>query len=225
MKAILPIAVFLVAAALPAAPVPGGDILSVHAWCELEPMFQGRENRYPLSAEEARRLVLEEARQALSGMIYGYEFSYTPPDSGRRVAESFTLTPLAEVRWGDPHLRVAAGEVRDSFLFLTVRYQLRPFQEARREAWASNVVPTASGRGEHSVFDRPAGEGKRLALQEAVKEALRNHLRPIVFNKPREVRGEVLLWEEPRTSIHAGAYRTEVTVKVRIVELRPYSIF
>jgi len=200
------------------------DQLELEIWCELEPMIQ-ESDAYPLAPDEARRRVLEEARGLLSAMIYGVRFAYTPSDVQRRTAEQFLLTPVAELNWGDPRLRIVASEVRERRLFVRVRYDLQDFQSARRRAWQSNAVPAASGTGAASLFAAPAPRGKRSSLEAAMKEAVRNHLRPVLFNKPREVRGELLLWQAPMVIVDAGQYVTSLTVKLRALEIRPYSFF
>ena len=200
------------------------DLLSVHLWCELEPMVQENQE-YPLSAEAAQQRALEEARSILSGMIYGYRFRYTPGDSIRQIEEEFTLTPVAEILWGDPNMRIADAYVRDSLLFLKVTYRLEDFQFARRRAWASNSVQTGSGAGSYSVFTAPSPEGKREALEQALKNAVREALRPTHFNKPREIAGEMVIWNEPRTTIQSGAYTTQLDTKLRVQKIRPYSLF
>jgi hypothetical protein len=200
------------------------DQLELEVWCELEPMIQESDD-YPLSGAAARERVLEEARSLLSAMIYGMRFSYTPSDVQRRQAEQFQLAPVAELAWGDPRLRVAEAEVRDARLYARVRYDLQDFQSARRRAWQSNAIPTAAGTGRASLFASSAPEGKRRSLEEAFKEAIRNHLRPVLFNKPREVRGELLLWQAPRVVIDAGDYLTAAAVKLRVQEIRSYSFF
>jgi hypothetical protein len=205
-------------------PAASYDQLELEVWCELEPMIQESDD-YPLSTEAARKRVLEEARALLSAMIYGVQFSYTPSDALRRQAEQFRLTPVAELAWGDPRLRVAEAEVRDARLYARVRYDLQDFQSARRRAWQSNAVPTAGGTGHASLFASAAPEGKRRSLEEAFKEAIRNHLRPVLFNKPREVRGELLLWQPPRVVVEAGEYLTAAVIKLRVQEIRAYSFF
>ncbi len=205
-------------------PATSYDQLELEIWCELEPMIQESDD-YPLSAEAARERVLEEARTLLSAMIYGVHFSYTPSDAQRRQAEQFQLTAVAELRWGDPRLRIAEAEVRDGRLYARVRYDLQDFQSARRGAWQSNAIPTAAGAGRASLFASSAPEGKRRSLEEAFKEAIRNHLRPVLFNKPREVRGELLLWQAPRVVVDAGDYLTVAAVKLRVQEVRAYSLF
>jgi hypothetical protein len=200
------------------------DQLTVEAWCELEPMFQ-ESDEYPLSTEQAQRRILEEARGILSDMIYGLQFTYTPGDERRKTAEQFVLTRVAEIRWADPRLRVVQAELREGRLYAKVLYDLADFQSARRKAWESNSIPTATGSGIFSLFAASAPEGKRRSLEEAFKDALRGYLRPIVFNKPREIQGELLIWQEPQVLIASGSYLTRVTIKLRVKEIRPYSLF
>jgi hypothetical protein len=198
--------------------------LNLRLWCELEPMVQENED-YPLSNEEAQRRALEEAREILSGMVYGYRFRYTPGDKVRRIEEEFLITPVAEIRWADPNMRVADAYIDDGLLFLKVSYQLEDFQAARRRAWSSNSVQVSSGVGQYSIFTATSPEGKQKALQEALKNAVREALRPVIFNKPREVIGEILIWNEPHTVIQSGAYTTQAEVKLRVKEIRSYSLF
>jgi hypothetical protein len=198
--------------------------LDLRIWCELEPMVQENED-YPLSTQEAQRRALEEARTILSGMIYGYRFRYTPGDSVRKIEEDFSLAPVAEILWGDPNMQIADAWVKDSILFLKVTYELEDFQAARRRAWSSNSVEASSGVGSYSVFTATSTEGKRNALQDALKNALREALRPVVFNKPREITGEILIWNEPHTIIQSGTYTTQADVKLRVKEIRSYSLF
>ncbi len=66
---------------------------------------------YPIPVDVAEKTLLEQARVLLSGMVYGWSFSYIPGDKARRVEESFVLTPLAQIPWGSPRLRVTETEV------------------------------------------------------------------------------------------------------------------
>jgi hypothetical protein len=198
--------------------------ISLRLWFELEPMVQENED-YPLSTEEAQRRALEEARGILSGMVYGYRFRYTPGDRVRKISEEFLIAPVAEIRWGDPNMRIADAYIEDSLLFVKVIYQLEDFQAARRRAWSSNSVEASSGVGSYSVFTASSPVAKQQALQEALKNAVREALRPVVFNKPREVTGEILIWNEPHTVIQSGAYTTQADVKLRVKEIRSYSLF
>jgi len=198
--------------------------LSVRLWCELEPLVD-EGSQYPLSREEAQRRLLEEGRVVLSTMIYGLRFRYTPADNLRGVPDQFTLEPVAELRWGDPALRIADAWQQDNLLHAKISYRLADFQRARRRAWQSTAIPVSTGSGQANLFTNPGLAGKRASLEQAAKEAIRNHLRPIHANKPREIKGELLLWSEPQVLIKSGCYLTVAQVKLQVREIRSYSLF
>jgi len=205
---------------LEAAPLHN-EIISLHLWEETEPMIWTQEK--PRAKEETYRELLQEACEILSGMLYGYDFYYVPYDKSRNIAEEFKLIPLARVQWGDPNLKIEATERRGNRVYVKLNYYLESFQEARRDAWSSNTFPIVSGSGRGNLF---AGRtAKRESISQAIKEAIRNHLRPRVFNKPRELSGQLLIWKEPRIIIEEGSYLTLVTIKLRVGEITPYRIF
>lgn len=197
--------------------------LEIELWINLEPVVtEENDDEYPLSQEAAARKLLEEARRIVSSMVYGCTFVYTPADSAHRVAEVFDLLPVAEVAWGDPGLTVRQTRVVGTRLYAVVDYALVEFQQSRREAWSSGAIPRSTGMGSANVF---LGHGERItAFENAMKEAVRGYLRPREPNKPREVRGEVLVWDSPNTQMSAGEYTTRVTIKLRIDEIIPYRL-
>ncbi len=213
--------------ALPLEPAPleaaplHNEIISLHLWQETEPMVWTKEE--PRTKEETYRELLQEASEILSGMLYGYDFYYVPYDKSRNIAEEFKLTPLARIQWGDPNLKIEATEKRGNRVYVKLNYYLESFQEARRKAWSSNTFPIVSGSGRGNLF---AGTTEKSeSISQAIKEAIRNHLRPRVFNKPRELRGQLLIWKEPYIIIQEGSYITRVTIKLRVGEITPYRIF
>ncbi len=201
------------------------ELLVLHTWCELEPMIvtELEDGEYPIPREEAYRRILKEAQAIFSAMIYGFEFTYTPYDKKRNIPEIFELKPAAELIWGDSNVRIVDLEERNKKLFAKIHYGLEDFQRARRQAWSSNSIPMARGRGEANLFK--GTDEKRRALHEAVKNAIRNHLRPILFNKPREITGKIIIWEEPTTIIKSGSYLTVVSIKLQVKKIIPYRIF
>ena len=66
---------------------------------------------------------------------------------------------------------------------------------------------------------------KMSALQDAVRDAIRRSLDTRYVNKPRQISGEVVLWDDPRSIVRAGFYFTTATVKLMVRELVPYRIF
>jgi hypothetical protein len=219
---------FLVASLLfffPAFQVRAQDVgrLFVRPWVELEPMVRIEPDTYPLPIDAARQKVLEEGRTLFSAMIYGWKFTYVPGDIARKVQESFALSLVAEVPWGNPRMVVIETEVANQKLWARMSFTLSDEQAARRSAWASNTVTLSTGQGAASVMKGPAA--KATALQDAVRDAIRRGLDARVLNKPREISGEVVLWEDPQTFVRAGVYATTAKVKFMVGELVPYRIF
>ncbi len=218
----LPVMLLLCLLPLPALTAQS-ELLWVHPWCELEPFVRVGGEEYPVSPETAARRILAEGRMLLSAMVYGYTFVYTPSDAARHVAEIFELTPVAEIPWGSPRLRAGETEVDGKRLTSRLSYTLSAPEMQRRASWSSSALPLAAGTGQGSLFQGSAA--KTAALRNAVKEAVRNHLRTRILNKPREVLGDAVLWEDPQTVVRAGVYVTTAKVKLRVREIVPYRIF
>ncbi len=205
-------------------PLSADNLLSLEVWCELQPMdFERPDADDSVSQQEAFLRLFEEARQVVSGMIYGYRFTYVPSDKTRGVSELFEVVPVAEIRQGDKNLRLVSRDVADNRLYGRFTYSLEEFQQRRRESWRTIALPAESGRGEGRL---PLGEeGKKTARETALREAIRNLLRPQIFNKPREIRGEAVLIDCPHTAIAAATYIATIKVKIDIKEIVPYSIY
>ena len=198
-----------------------GPLLEVLVWTELEPLVGSPEGSTEAGALRAD--LLEQARLILGGMIYGYRFVYTPSDRARRVADRFEMTPLGQVQWGDPRLTVAWVRRQEHRLSARIVYELAEFQSARRRAWSTNSLPTAAGRGDQSLFS--GTQARQSSLANAIEQAVRDHARGRIDNKPRELRGEAVIWEPPYTVVGAGAYVTTVKIKLRIDDMVPYRVF
>lgn len=199
------------------------DFLTIELFAELEPINLETVEAQPATEETILRSLLEEARKIFSGMIYGYSFKYIPADKSRQVNEFFDCKLLGEIKWGDKNLKILKRQIIANRLYVQFSYELEPFQQERLKSWSSLLIPYAMGNGVGLLIQGALGKETSLAM--AIKEALRNYLRPQIFNKPREIRGEVLLLETPLTIIYAGAYRTTVKIKINLRELIPYKIY
>ena len=218
---------FLAVLAASALPVFAQDLSGsfyVHEfWTELEPMVFQPGHPGPLTRAEAIKQVLTEAQFVFSGELYGFNFTYTPPDPTRAVAGAFTLSPIAEIKWGDPHLRVLATRVENQRFIAQVMYTLAPFQESWKRIWDSNIFPTASGRGSGNYL---LGFDQRIAsYRSAVEDAIHAYLSARILNRPKRVTGEVELTGNPYTIIEAGRFVSTVNIKVKIRSVEPYSVF
>jgi len=199
------------------------DRLFIRPWIELEPLVRIGPGPYPIPVDVAKKTLLETARVLLSAMVYGWDFSYEPGDRARRVQERFVLTPLAQVPWGSPRLRVMETEVTEVRLWARVSYALDEEESRRRAAWQSGTAALSTGQGTAAL--QLGGPGRTASLESAVRDAIRRSLDTRYVNKPRQITGEVVLWTDPTVLVRQGAYLTTATVKLLVRELIPYRIF
>jgi len=207
--------------------VPGfsapAERLFIRPWIELEPLALIGPGPYPLPVTDAEKALLENARVLFSGMVYGWSFLYIPGDVGRRVAETFTLTPIATIAEGNPRLHVVETEASDTRLWARIAYTMADDEQARRMAWESNVAAMASGEGTAAVAGGAAARAQ--SLSSAIRDAIRRALDTRYVNKPRQITGDVLLWDDPQVLVRDGVFATDVTVKLMVRELVPYRIY
>jgi len=204
-------------------------LLQGELWLPFQALLPGElEKRVP----DPQKLdaLLEEMQDVFSGMIYGWSFVYKPVDKDRGVTEALQVVPLGRIvgTTGDPATaRAVAVSTRldeeQGILTVLFRYSMPPFEAARRLAWASTDIEQASGTGKAKVLDRL--ESRREALNQAIKEAVRALLRPKLYNRPEEIRGEALLRDVPRYTLQAGQYVCSARFQMRIVSIRSYPLY
>ncbi|WP_455382967.1 hypothetical protein [Salinispira pacifica] len=218
---LLPVIICTLAAAL-SAPLFAESPLRVELSAELRPLVP--DTPEPPTREQVVRLLLEEARFTLSGMIYGFDFVYTPSDPVRKVAESFDLKPVAELPWGDPRLTVIDTRTEEKQLFVRFAYRPADFQSMRLEGWHSSALAHATGLGTSSYLAGPS-KGRPASVREAIKNAIREHVRQRVYNRPREIRGSLALLDAPRIIVQGGDYQATVRIALEVSKVVPYTVF
>lgn len=167
--------------------------------------------------------ILREARYIVSGIVYGWDFSYTPSDAQRRVSERFQLQPTGEIPWGAPGLRVRDLKDAGGILYGQIDYTFSSEEEALLRTWGSFREARSSGAGSASIED--GTDGKLRSMEKAIHEAVRSYLRGRLPNRPREVTGAVALAGPPRVRIVAGEYEARLTVVIEIRNILQYLNF
>jgi hypothetical protein len=227
---LLPILAFLAVSSMAFSQAEFTDTtLQGELWMPFQAVVPGElEKRVP----EQKKLddLLEEMQTVFSGMVYGWSFLYRPVDPDRKVEEFLDVKPLGRIvgTTGDPKTaRALAVSTRldeeNGVLTVLFRYYLPPFEAARRQAWGSSDLDQAAGVGKAKAVDRL--ESRLDALRQAVKEAVRNLLRPRYYNRPQEIRGEALLREVPRYYIESGQYVCSARFQLRILNVREYPLY
>ncbi len=165
--------------------------------------------------EDAINRLLEDARWAYSGMIYGFEVIWTPSAKAREVQDTLIIAPVALLPRGDDRFEAIAAVMENGFLYISLSYHLDEIQEDRVSAWGSRTLPFAAGQGHASIHDVSA---RRKAMEAAIKESLRSYLRAREFNRPYEVRGRIGLLRFPVISL----VDSDIVAKVKLaVNLQP----
>ncbi|MEI8094809.1 MAG: hypothetical protein WCG80_11405 [Spirochaetales bacterium] len=198
-------------------------VLQGEMWLPFEPITPGELEARPPDNAKLDSL-LEEMRTVFSGMIYGWSFTYKPSDKARQANEVLDVKPVFEIQKGSRRVEVAQTrfDAKTSVLTVLFRYRMADFEAGRRQSWASFNLDQAAGTGYSPVIDRT--ESRVAALSQALKEAVRNLLRPKVYNKPQEIRGEALLRQVPLYTLDAGRYKCTASFQVRILSVRDYPI-
>lgn len=184
------------------------ELIRIPMWAELDayPEVAGEQQNesdniftYPVSQ------LKKTAPFLICGMVYGWDFIYVPYDKARGVEEYFEITEKQSfepfeylIQYKNP---VVEGNEKIS---CWCEYRRDDFQIHNYYLWNSIQHPVIKGRGYGNVSD--GFEGFTDAAKDALKNAVREHYRKIEKNKPKEIRGSVLIKDAPLSSVVSGRY-------------------
>ncbi len=199
------------------------NLLRIEIWSLLEPE-PGREIRtsdifYEHAVNELKKL----APFVLEGMIFGWNFIYTPSDKLRNVEEYFEFSPKIAFQKGDPRLSFKDPRIENERCYVWLEYVLSPVMLSQKNAWESVVYPKISGTGKGRVSE--GIEGIIRAYEQALKHAVRSYAQGIEKNKPKEIKGTVLLIKNPRLYIDAGFYTADLDFFLQVSTIKPYTMY
>lgn len=140
----------------------------------------------------------------MNGMVYGWEFVYVPSDKARNVDEYFEITEIKQFDDVEKDTVYSSPWIQDNKFYCWVDYTRKDFQIQNYYLWSSIQNPTIQGRGYGQLRD--GFQGIKDAAQDALKNAVREHYRGIIKNKPKEIRGSVLIRKTPTLGIDSGRY-------------------
>lgn len=176
--------------------------------------MEANNNDFPVEEEFLKDII-----EVVSGMIYGWKFTYVPSDIKREIKEIYTLEPIASIKFGDPNMNFRDNWVKDYIMYQNIVFNLNDFQKKRIKSWNTTVVPSSYGEGEFSLHDP---EGKTLSLREAIKDSVKREFQSRGKDKPRSIEGQILLKENPRVFINSGYFKTQVEVLLIYKDIEEY---
>lgn len=179
---------------------------------------------------EAAASILEEARWTFAGMIWGFDYSYTPSDRARAVEECFDIRPRFPEAIAAMRLHAASARLAGSTLLVTVEFYPEAPARAELASWKT-VSAAAQGRGSAPMLAAMAAgsmgqvEARREATTVAIHEALRAYLRTVTHNKPREVLGSFAFYAPPRIFVRDGNWVASVRLYTRVDQILSYGAY
>jgi hypothetical protein len=200
----------------------GKELLRAEFWTDLEPVA-GVGEEWPVSAETARARILDEAAWVYGGMIWGFEFRYTPFDKTRAIPESFEIEPIGSL--APEALSFAAGSRASS------SDELRSFVEYKPGGPLASLMgsyardPWKGSQGIGKADMNLGQKGRRAAYEDGLRAAVRSFLQGLEPNKPRLVRGRVVFDRPPSMAILGGYYTAQLRARVMVIDVLPYKVY
>lgn len=139
----------------------------------------------------------------IQGMVYGWEFSYTPSDKTRGVEEYFELTPIQSLS-ADDKITYSSPWLEESRLNAWVDFTRTENQIQKYNLWASISNKSISAKG-YGSFSK-GFEGIQEAAADCAKNAVRDYYRKVIKNKPKEITGRLLIRDQPLLGVDSGKY-------------------
>lgn len=198
-------------------------IMRVPVWAFLEGQpgtMEGDETSPFIPPKEALQ---EVSNFLLTGMSYGWEFSYTPSDARREVKEVFEIKAIGELEIKKEEISIKEVRVKYPYIHCWAEYNLSSDEVARQKSWKDLKYKTIKGMGEG--LRKNETEGVKTAYTNAIKKAIREYARKIQKNKPKEIIGEVLIKDCPRLFCASGLFKAEIELYINIKEIVPYTAF
>ena len=159
----------------------------------------------------------------IGGMVNGWNFSYTPSDKLRGVEEYMDFSPVRELGKVEQRITYAKPWIENGKVFCWAEFTRTEPMIQNYYLWASITNDTVHGIGYGKISD--GFDGITNAVRDAIKDAVRAYFRTKIKNKPKEIRGRVLLRHEPLIGIDAGRYKVQLDFFLETDKIIPYTQF
>ncbi len=141
----------------------------------------------------------------MEGMVYGWNFVYTPSDNLRGVEEYLEVTPITPFSKNDKEKIIYSDSFfEENRVNVWCDYERTDYQIQSYKIWSGIEHPVIQGRGLGRIEE--GFDGIQTAAKNALKEAVRARYRTELKNKPKEISGSVLIRNPPVVGIKNGQY-------------------
>lgn len=159
----------------------------------------------------------------VAGMVYGWNFTYTPSDKTRGVSEFFEIEPVEK---DTSYLRGVSFRqpwIEDNRLNCWVEFDRTADMVRLYNFWYSVNHPTVRGKGTGKISS--GFDGITDAVTNSVKDAVRTYFRGHIKNKPKEITGKVLIRSQPEFGIRAGEYVLQLDFFLETDRIIQYTVY
>lgn len=159
----------------------------------------------------------------LGGMVYGWEFDYTPYDKARGVKEFFEFKEIRPFEGETKFIKYENPWFDESKVHCWVSFERSDAMINSYNHWSDIKNPRILGLGGGSVTK--GFEGIQEAAENALKDAVRTYFRKILKNKPKRITGTVLVNKVPAILVKSGNYQIQLDFFLQIGTIIEYSQF
>lgn len=200
-----------------------GLILRHEFWTEVAPKPEFEVDPEPFDPAKPTQAILAEAAWVYSGMIRGFSVSYVPYDKARGIPESMDVKPLAREAIAPGELTRGESRIIKNSFRAYVEYAPSQAEIRLYESWRGAAFPAAGGQGRARLT---GGSAARIAaMEDGLKDAVREYARTQVKNKPKAVRAVAAFERPPSVIVRAGEYLARVRIRIGIEEIVPYAAY
>lgn len=159
----------------------------------------------------------------INGMVYGYNFVYTPSDKARGVEEYLEIKEIESsdlIRGG---IKYVSPWFEENRIHCWCEYKRTESQIQNYNLWSSINNPKIHGRGRGRLID--GFDGIKNASSDAIKDAIRGYYRNLIKNKPKEITGSVLIRNIPTIGIDNGEYVINLDFFLECGRIVEYTVY
>lgn len=200
----------------------GTQCTRIPVWVFLETM-PGASGENARASMPPKKALTELSSFLLSGLVFGWDFEYSPYDKRRNVAEHFEIKAKHEIAVNDKALSISDLLPAYPFLYAYAEYTASDLLAKRQQTWKSISYKTVKGFGQGERSDEISGIYN--AYINATKDAVRRYARTVTKNKPKELRGQLLIRDNPRLFMTSGRFNASIEMYIYISEIIPYEVF
>lgn len=191
--------------------------------CADKDSYPALEEHFEDENDYAKRRISELASLFVEGMTGGYSFVYVPSDKKRNIKEKFVISPLRPSVLQECKITFEKPVFDENTVKVWVRVKMSEDVARQYCAWRSLESERVSASGRGNVGDGFSGVKK--AFEEALKSGVRAFYRTRVKNKPKEIRGKVLLRRAPLVGVDAGKYVLRLDFLLQTIRILEHTQF